>query len=130
MKFFALLLLYSLNARADGITLHVPDAPAYYQCNVIVVASDLAAPAEFSFLSSNSGAHGGEAQEFKQGVHYVTIQVDKQWLNIDWSRGGKVIASAQFVVGPDDKPAFKVGILFDPNSPGDQVSASCQKTTK
>ena len=129
MKFFLLLLL-SLTARADGITIHVPDAPVFYQCSVIVVASDLEKAAEFSFLSSSGGTHGGDAQEFKQGAHVVTVQVDKQWLNLDWSRSGKVVASAQFVVGPQDMPGFKVGILFDPANPGDQASVSCAKTTK
>jgi hypothetical protein len=130
MKFIALLLLSSLNARAGGITLHVPEAPVFYQCSVIVVASDLPQAAEFSFVSSTTGAHGGEAQDFKQGAHEVSVQVDGQWLNLDWSRGGKLVASGQFVVGPVDKPAFKVGILFDPNSPGDQAAVSCQKATK
>lgn len=130
MKIFLLLgLLLAGSASADGLSIHVPETLAFYRCHVILAAADEPKGADWTFTSMAAGSHGGDSTVFAQGAHSIAVQVDKQWLTIRWTRNGSLVAAGQFVVGPDDKPSFKVGILFDPANDSDQVGVSCDRVT-
>ncbi|HEY8280310.1 MAG TPA: hypothetical protein VIH99_11845 [Bdellovibrionota bacterium] len=122
------LFLSTASLRADDLVIRPEPAQAIYNCHLLLAAQDIESKyKEWDFpATSDGGAHGGDGLFFKEGKHTVGVTVDKQWLGLRWTRDDKKVAEAWFLVGANDKPEAKVGILFDPASEkGDQVALRC-----
>lgn len=119
MKLAAFLLLLSLPAFAE------PQPAPQIACEVNLVADGGNTSATWKFVAASGGTHGGEPVIFTQGVHKVSLLANSQWLGLDWEKNGKPIASGVFVLGEGDLAKQRVGILYDPNEEGSQLSLGC-----